>query len=390
MRLQGNVVYYIAALSVCCALIFGSQGCGTKKEARMGKFSKEEMDKLPFAERDPSKLPAPSGAIVLAVNNMTITTEEIITPLKPALEPLVKSETLESFRDMTFTRIRAIVNDKVAEILLYQKALGKAPKDMEKRLEKAVEKEEERFIASHGYDRAKAEAALAEQGYDGWKGYRIYTKKFLMIQSYVSSEIDEDVQILHGELLDYYEEHKAERFERTPELQYRLIDIVPAKLSPVQIKSSEGETAADAAFRLANELHKRIQAGEDFGELAKKHSHEPRNIMGGLQRPVVPGSGSLVAPYDILETKAMAMEAGEVSEPIKTREHVFLLKVETKIPGGLIPFEEVQHTLESEIKKLKRKENYDKLITSFFAQADIGDVDLFVESCVKAAYRKFN
>ncbi|MCH7918122.1 MAG: peptidylprolyl isomerase [Planctomycetes bacterium] len=60
------------------------------------------------------------------------------------------------------------------------------------------------------------------------------------------------------------------------------MDIEPAKLEPLQIHASKGETREDAARRTANELYRMAREGKDFSELAKDNSHGHRRTYGGL------------------------------------------------------------------------------------------------------------
>ena len=170
--------------------------------------------------------------------------------------------------------------------------------------------------------------------------------------------------------------------------QFRLIDIVPEKLTPDEIDTARGQTPRQAALAKASALLERIDKGEDFGELAKAHSHGHRAAMGGLWTPVSDGSG-LVGPYSAVLQAARQMEVGQVAGPIESQGHFFLVKVEDKKTGGVATFEELQPKIELDIQLMRRRERFDKLISKLIDQANIAGLDPFIDICVDNAYRRW-
>ena len=72
----------------------------------------------------------------------------------------------------------------------------------------------------------------------------------------------------------------------------------------------------------ANELLGQIKAGQDFAELAKKHSDCPSGSRGGDLGFFT--KGRMVKEF---EDAAFGMEPGQVSEPVKTQFGYHLIKV---------------------------------------------------------------
>ncbi len=71
----------------------------------------------------------------------------------------------------------------------------------------------------------------------------------------------------------------------------------------------------------AEDLVKKIAAGESFEELAKKHSTCPSGKNGGSLGTF--GKGQMVAPF---ETAAFALKPGEISGPVQTQFGYHLIK----------------------------------------------------------------
>lgn len=71
----------------------------------------------------------------------------------------------------------------------------------------------------------------------------------------------------------------------------------------------------------AEDLLKKIEAGESFEELAKKFSKCPSGRAGGALGTF--GKGQMVAPF---ETAAFALKVGEISGPVQTQFGYHLIK----------------------------------------------------------------
>jgi parvulin-like peptidyl-prolyl isomerase len=100
----------------------------------------------------------------------------------------------------------------------------------------------------------------------------------ILSQSYIANELPKPKPVTYSELISYYNKVKDERFATKAVFRFRLIDIQPAKIEAAGANQNKAEIAKE----LANELVRRINEGEDFGELAKEYSHGHRAMWGGL------------------------------------------------------------------------------------------------------------
>lgn len=96
----------------------------------------------------------------------------------------------------------------------------------------------------------------------------------------------------------------------------------------------------------AEALLARINAGEDFGRIARESSRDPASAendgdLGFLTR------GKMPPEFD---DAAFALEMpGEVSLPVKTAHGYHLIRLEERRPASVLPFEEVQDPLVREM-----------------------------------------
>ena len=365
---------------VCLGVMAVAGGC-KRGEIKQGKFSDEEMEAIGLVTHD--DLPRPSGALVLSVNAEAITSDEILSTLAEMLNKKTVVTDFETFNEYVRPIVAKVILDKTTDILLYQQAKKNAPDNIEEMLDNYVETEVNKFVAGYGGNNARAQQAIEKMGLD-WQGFRKYKKRLILTQNYIAQEIVDDKPITHSEMLTYYNTVKSKRFSQEAMIKFRLIDIRSDK---VEVMADSSESARDAALNMAKEVVEKIDAGEDFAALASQYSHGHRASFGGLWKPVKPPS--LAEPYDILEKEAMNMWPGEVIEAIEAGKHVFIMKLEDKQDASAKPFESVQAEIETEIRFRRKKAQFDKMIAKLIEQASMPNMEMFVDFCVEAAYRRY-
>jgi hypothetical protein len=360
------------------AVLFLAAGCGDKVE--QGKFTAEQMKTIPFPDR--VNLPAPAGGMSLNVESETITMKELAISLEEKLKPLAQQGNQAAFTQAARPVFREALRNRVTDILLYKEAKKKAPESIDDALDKAVESEMSRFLASYGNNRAVAENTLRTMGYD-WKTFRDFQRRMILTQSYLSKEFSDKRPVAHSEMTDYYAQHRSQ-YCREGTVQFRLIDIIAQKL-PSQLMDPN-ETAQQAVERLTVLIMDKLKKGEDFGKLAEQYSQDPLASSGGLWRPITVGAGSLPAPYEILEQKAVTLEPGQVAGPLAAKDHLFIIKLENKADASCQTFEEVQNAIEQQFQYEFRKEQYMKLINRLTSRVDSLQMEQFLNQCIADAY----
>ncbi|MBR9867242.1 MAG: peptidylprolyl isomerase [Oceanospirillales bacterium] len=100
----------------------------------------------------------------------------------------------------------------------------------------------------------------------------------------------------------------------------------------------------DAALAKAQDLEKRLAAGEDFAELAKAESDDPGSAPAGGDLGVYQ-QGMLDGPF---EQAVFALTAGEVSEPVRTAFGYHIIKLTGMSVSEAPVFEEVKDQLIAE------------------------------------------
>jgi peptidyl-prolyl cis-trans isomerase SurA len=345
------------------------------------KFTVEEMAKIPLAKRD--GLPEPSGGFTLSVGDQTITSEDVIGPIYEKLAPAAQNSDFEKFRRVAEPAIAQQVVSKIADALLYSKAKKDAGDKIDDELDKAATAEVRRFVMDFGGDYAKAEQALRQMGMD-WGKFEEYKKRYILSQSYLSQKMPKDQPITYNEMITTYNATKEQLYSTPGVMQFRLIDLEPAKLQDIDANRPRQEQAME----LADGIMKRLKQGEDFEQLAKEYSQANKAVTGGLWPKLAPDS--LVEPYDVLAKKAATMKPGELAGPVEVKGHIFIMQLVAYQPKGVESFEKVQNQVKARISFERMRQAIDKLNDELVQQASSADREKFVDFCVREAYRMAN
>ncbi len=334
-----------------------------------------------------------SGGFVLMVGGETVTSDEIIaSPVELGgmfvlpieyFKPIAQASELEQFKERARGQLKGILTAKISNILLYQQAKRQMGENIEQALDKEAEKALREFVVAFGGDQIKADEALKQRGMD-WKSFKEYQKRLILTQWYLGSKLSNNRPITYRELMDCYNEMKDKYFAKTATIQFRLIDIQPARLQAANPNANRHQLAE----QLALELTKRIRSGEDFGELAKQYSHGPMREFGGLWKPVSPGS--LAEPYDKLAVEAENIGSSQIARIIITAEHVFIMKLEDKKIAGYEPFEKVQRQVRNKIILDRQNEAVDRVNDTLLQQVELSKTDEFIDFCLEKIYQMRN
>jgi parvulin-like peptidyl-prolyl isomerase len=149
----------------------------------------------------------------------------------------------------------------------------------------------------------------------------------------VRAQVTEETKVDEADARKYYDEHLKDYEEVTA--RHILIRV---KGSPVPVKPGAKELTDEEALAKANDLHKRILAGEDFATLAKTESDDTSSANGGLLPPFA--HGHMVPSF---EQAAFKLKPGELSEPVKSQFGYHIIKVEAH---NTKTFEEVRAQIE--------------------------------------------
>jgi len=139
-------------------------------------------------------------------------------------------------------------------------------------------------------------------------------------------KLQESVKVDDAAVEKYYNEHKSD-YEI---LKGRHI-LIRVKGAPMQAVPGKPELTDEEALAKAQELRKRLVAGEDFATIAKAESDDAGSGAQGGDLGEF-RKGTMVPPF---ETAAFAAKVNEITEPVKTPFGYHLIKVESHITRSM-------------------------------------------------------
>jgi len=249
--------------------------------------------------------------IIARVNNEIITRSEYDKARQTAEED-AKSEcqnrcTPEQLQAAVEDRRKNTLRDLVDQSLLVQRA-----KDMGVSVEPELIKRLDAIrIENKLASMEELEKAVSSQGLN-WEDFKNNIRNTLLTQRVIGSEVGSHITISDDEVAKYYEAHKAEYVR--PE-QVALREIV------VSTEGKKPEELPDLKKKAETAL-KRVQDGEDFGEIAKRLSDGSTKSQGGFLGVYKRGELSKE-----LEDKVFKMKRKELTEVMETKQGYLVLEV---------------------------------------------------------------
>jgi hypothetical protein len=182
---------------------------------------------------------------------------------------------------------------------------------------------------------------LAQEGkrrkLDQAPGYSLQTtiQMATVLAGMTMQQITKEMKVEDADLRKYYADHKAE-FEQ---VSARHI-LIRMQSSPVPVKPGQKDLTPEEALAKAQDIEKRIKAGEDFAKLATAESDDagsaPKGGDLGFFR-----HGQMVPSFD---EAAFKLAPGQVSEPVRSQFGYHIIKVE-----AVKTFDDVKADLEKRV-----------------------------------------
>jgi peptidyl-prolyl cis-trans isomerase D len=167
------------------------------------------------------------------------------------------------------------------------------------------------------------------------------------------------LDVTEEQLRAYYQDNQ-QKFGLPEQRQARHILILASQDADASALEKAKQTAAD--------LKARSDQGEDFAELAKGHSQDPGSAENGGDLGFF-GRGEMDPAF---EQAVFAMQAGEISEPVRSSFGFHVIKLEAIKAGSVKPFD----TAKAEIELAYRKSEGESLYFELAEQlADISYED---------------
>jgi len=269
--------------------------------------------------------------IVARVNNDVITKSElqhsIDTAEDDAKQDCQNRCTPEQLKTLTDERKQNALRDLIDQSLLVQRG-----KDMGLSVEPDVIKQLDQIRQENKLDSLETLEKEVEKQGTNWEDFKNNIRNGILTQRVISEEVGSHINITTDEIQKYYDAHKQD-FVRPEQVALRSIEI-----------NTAGKTDAEVADlrKKADTALKRIQDGEDFGEIAKRYSDGSTAKQGGYLG--VYKRGELAKQ---LEDVVFAMKRNQLTDVMETRQGFLIMQVLEHYDEG----EQTLTTVSEEIRK---------------------------------------
>ena len=302
--------------------------------ASQGKPVPPPAPKLKGAEATQPADPEAAGKtveeIIARVNNEVITLSEYQKARQTAEED-AKQEcqgrcTPEQLQTDIEDRRKNTLRELIDQSLLVQRG-----KDMGVNVEAEVIKQLDQIRIQNKLESMEAlEKAVSSEPGMNWEDFKNSIRNRILTQKVISSEVGSHITIGDDEVKKYYEAHKSE-FVRPEEVALREIEVSTQGKSPDELAAlkKKAETAL-----------KRVQDGEDFGEIAKRYSDSSTKDQGGFLG--VYKRGELAKE---LEDKVFNMKRNELTDVLETKQGYLILQVLEHYSEGQQPVDKVRNEI---------------------------------------------
>lgn len=180
-----------------------------------------------------------------------------------------------------------------------------------------------------------------------------------LASEYLKKEVIGKMTFSESDMQLYYKTHQEEF--KTPEM-------VRARHILIRVDKSVSEEAKKKAKEKAEQVLKRLRAGEDFAKLASEFSEDPSSKTKGGDLGFFP-RGKMVPDF---EKVVFSLKPGEISDVFETPFGFHVIKVEEKKEAAIEPYDK------------------DKVKEKMIAEFKKARVDEFVEKAMKDGGVKMN
>jgi peptidyl-prolyl cis-trans isomerase D len=149
------------------------------------------------------------------------------------------------------------------------------------------------------------------------------------------------VTLSEDEIRDYYESHLDE---------FKIPKTVEARHILIKVDQNASAEEDESARKKAEEIFKLAKEGQDFAELARKYSEGPTKAKGGYLGTF--RREEMVKPFS---DKAFSMNAGDISEPVRTPFGWHIIKVEKVNPAKTLTLKEAEPEIRIKLKADRSK-----------------------------------
>jgi peptidyl-prolyl cis-trans isomerase SurA len=285
--------------------------------------------------------------IVAKVNNRIITASEfeerqqaLFTQVSQEHPGPGMSQELQSAQDVLLANIitEALLLERATAIFDMDRIRNSLIEDFKKQQNIPGEVELDQALKDQGMTRKELEDHLI---------------RIAVPNEIISYDVKRKISVSETEMQDYYDQHRA--LWETPET-------VTFKEIVVLYTDGTRDEAAERAARIVADA----RGGADFGDLVMQHSEAGTREVQGLIGPI-PVRDLLAA----LVPAVKGLEPGQIGDPVDTGRSLHVLRLETRVPASIKPFDAVRDAVRDDVREEKFKPRFDAYLKRLWKENHI-------------------
>ena len=337
----------------------------------------------------PAKVLGPDevvAASVVQVNRRFISIDDILRPLGAKLSKLPKGIGDPTFRDQAARLITQEITRQITRLLVVEEAEKRLVDDQKKAIDQEVKQAQSDMLAAAGGSVTKLRQQLQREGLTLEEAVEDYRRN-TTFKLYLRHRFMPAIPVTRKMLWDYYCQN-SQQFATGHKVQMQIIAepfgdfLADLAGQPSATELAAAKTQARQAIEAAKA---RIDAGDDFAEVARKHSRGVKAQAGGLWPMMQAGSFKETE----VEKAAFQLTAGGVSAPVESPHGWYIVKAVQVIPGRVVPFEEAQDQIAEILRTRMYNDLTDKYFQDLMAKSHIVRSPQFSELALDRAVDRF-
>jgi len=300
-------------------------------------------DALSQTDNTPDTTVAIVNDIPITETDVALEVKRILFQAKAMRQPIDESM-MGSMRDK-------VIDSLINRELLYQQSKAKGITTDAEEVDNSIDQIKQRLEAGQSFENLLAEMGITIETMRTQVGQANAIQKLIEVVVYPKAMVSEKESRI-------FFENNPQYFQKPEE--------VKASHILIQVAPDAGDEEKLAARKKIEEVQIKIEAGDDFAELARQYSEGPSNVNGGdlgyFDRK------KMVKPFS---DAAFALKPGEVSDIVETRFGFHLIKVYDKTAKSAYVFEDIKDRLREILRQQKIQEETVRYLEELRKTADV-------------------
>jgi peptidyl-prolyl cis-trans isomerase C len=289
-------------------------------------------------------------ATVVIVNDIPITEADVALEVKrilfqaKAMRQPIDESMMGSMRDK-------VIDSLINRELLYRQSKAKGITTDAEEIDTSIDEIKQRLEAGQSFESLLVEMGIAIETMRTQVGQANAIQKLLEVTVYPKAMVSEKESRI-------FFENNPQYFQKPEE--------VKASHILIQVTPDAGDEEKLAAREKIEDVQKKIEAGDDFANLARQYSEGPSNVSGGDL-----GYFDRKKMVKRFSDAAFALKPGEVSDIVETRFGFHLIKVYDKKAKSAYVFEDIKDRLSKILQQQKIQDETVRYLEELRKTADV-------------------